>query len=87
MEKQASGPDPLSPSYIPDRDKEIVLDPIKKKQLQDAAEWLKVKVLEREFFLAYNKKVITLVFVTVFISNIWCNVDHGTLPGGAGPIS
>jgi len=24
-----------------------------------------------------------MVFITVFISNIWCNVDHGTLPGGS----
>ena len=23
------------------------------------------------------------MFVTVFISNIYCNVDHGTLPGGS----
>lgn len=27
--------------------------------------------------------MIRIVFITVFISNIWCNVDHGTLPGGS----
>jgi predicted MFS family arabinose efflux permease len=40
-------------------------------------------LLEHEFFLNYNKKIIMIVFVTVFISNIYCNVDHGTLPGGS----
>ena len=55
----------------------------RKKQIQEAAEWIKTKLLEHEFFLNYNKKIIMIVFVTVFISNIYCNVDHGTLPGGS----
>lgn len=51
--------------------------------VQEASEWIKTKLLEHEFFLNYNKRIIMIVFVTVFISNIWCNVDHGTLPGGS----
>ena len=54
--------------------------------MDEAADWLKTKLVEREFFAKYNSNIIFLVFIVVFLSNIWCNVDHGTLPGGAGQI-
>lgn len=44
---------------------------------------MKTELVEREFFLNYNSKIIWFCFMTIFISNIYCNIDHGTLPGGS----
>ena len=39
------------------------------------------ELLSRELSKHYNQKVIYVVFVLIFLSNVFCNVDHGTLPG------
>jgi hypothetical protein len=44
---------------------------------------LQIQLIEREFFKHYDKSVINFVFVVVFLSNIFINIDHGTLPACA----
>ena len=37
--------------------------------------------MSQELSKHYNQKVIYVVFVLIFLANVFCNVDHGTLPG------
>lgn len=42
---------------------------------------MKQAKIQQEFNKHFDKRVIRLLFILVFISNILINVDHGTLPG------
>lgn len=52
-----------------------------KKLISEKAEELERKLIDEEFYRHYNFKVIYAIFVLVFISNIFINIDHGSLPG------
>jgi sugar phosphate permease len=45
------------------------------------AERLERKLIQAEFYKHYNPKSIYIVFFVVFLSNVFINVDHGSLPG------
>ena len=38
-------------------------------------------LIEEEFNRHYNQKMISFIFFLVFLSNVFINVDHGSLPG------
>lgn len=52
-----------------------------KKFFTHAAERLERRLIEDEFFRHYDYRIIYGIFVLVFLSNVFINVDHGTLPG------
>jgi len=52
-----------------------------KKFISEAAEKLEHKLIEKEFYKHYSHKVIYMLFVLIFLSNVFINVDHGSLPG------
>jgi hypothetical protein len=52
-----------------------------RKLFSEKAEALKQRLVEEEFFLHYNEKTINFIFFLVFLSNVFINVDHGSLPG------
>ena len=52
-----------------------------KKQISHMAERLERKLIQSEFYKHYNRGPINIVFFMVFLSNIFINVDHGSLPG------
>jgi sugar phosphate permease len=45
------------------------------------AERLERKLIQVEFYKIYNSKVIYYIFFTIFLSNVFINIDHGSLPG------
>jgi sugar phosphate permease len=51
------------------------------KQIDKMAERLERKLIQAEFYKIYKPNVITIIFFTIFLSNVFINVDHGTLPG------
>jgi len=57
-----------------------------KKFLDEAAVKLEGRLIEKEFYKHYSSGVIQLVFVIIFLSNVFINVDHGSLPGCSGEI-
>jgi sugar phosphate permease len=38
-------------------------------------------LIEEEFHKSYSRSTIYLIFVVIFFSNVFINVDHGSLPG------
>ena len=38
-------------------------------------------MIMEEFYKTFNKNVISLQFFMIFLGNVLCNIDHGTLPG------
>mmetsp|Transcript_17687 Transcript_17687/g.29897 ORF Transcript_17687/g.29897 Transcript_17687/m.29897 type:complete len:442 (+) Transcript_17687:459-1784(+) len=52
-----------------------------KKVIGEKAEDLKKRLVEEEFYKHYNEKTIHFIFILVFLSNVFINVDHGSLPG------
>jgi sugar phosphate permease len=52
-----------------------------KKLISEKAEELERKLIDEEFYRHYNFKVIYAIFLLIFISNIFINIDHGSLPG------
>jgi len=42
---------------------------------------LERKLIDLEFYKIYSKKTINCTFFLVFLSNVFINVDHGSLPG------
>jgi len=52
-----------------------------KKFISEAAEKLEAKLIEQEFYKNYNVSVIYFIFIMLFLSNVFINVDHGSLPG------
>lgn len=45
------------------------------------AERLERKLIQADFYKMYSPGVIRTIFFTVFLSNVFINIDHGTLPG------
>lgn len=52
-----------------------------KKLISEKAESLERKLIDEEFYKQYNFRVIYAIFVLVFVSNVFINIDHGSLPG------
>ena len=52
-----------------------------KKFIKESAAKLEQKLIEAEFFKNYSSSMINFVFVVIFLSNVFLNVDHGSLPG------
>lgn len=52
-----------------------------KKFISSSAEKLERKLIEKEFYKHYSQNMIWVVFANIFLSNIFINVDHGSLPG------
>ena len=52
-----------------------------KKLISEKAESLETKLIDEEFQKQYNFKIIYAIFVLIFLSNVFINVDHGSLPG------
>jgi len=40
-------------------------------------------LIEKEFYRYFNRKVVIILFIVIFITNVFINVDHGSLPGCA----
>lgn len=38
-------------------------------------------MIEEEFYKNYSEETIKVIFFLVFLSNVFINVDHGSLPG------
>lgn len=49
--------------------------------IEKMAERLESKLIQDEFYKMYSPSVIRTIFFTVFLSNVFINIDHGTLPG------
>jgi len=45
------------------------------------AETLERKLIQMEFYRMYSSKGISVIFFTIFLSNVFINIDHGSLPG------
>jgi len=45
------------------------------------AENLKRRLIDEEFYSHYNMRIIYTIFGLIFVSNVFINVDHGSLPG------
>jgi len=56
------------------------------KLISEKAESLKRKLIEEEFYKNYNTRIIYIIFVVLFFSNVFINVDHGSLPGASNAI-
>mmetsp|Transcript_2660 Transcript_2660/g.4134 ORF Transcript_2660/g.4134 Transcript_2660/m.4134 type:complete len:191 (+) Transcript_2660:411-983(+) len=49
--------------------------------ISEKAEALKLKLVEDEFQSHYDQRVLYWLFGLIFLSNVFINVDHGSLPG------
>lgn len=47
----------------------------------EMANSLKKSIIKREFQKEYSGGLISLMFMIIFVSNIFINVDHGSLAG------
>ena len=54
-----------------------------KKFIEEQAAFMQDCLVEFIFFKMFNRKVINFLFFVVFLSNVFINVDHGSLPGCA----
>jgi hypothetical protein len=53
----------------------------KRKFFNEGAEKLERSLIDKEFYKIYTKSTIYWTFALVFLSNVFINVDHGSLPG------
>ena len=51
------------------------------KVIEKIAEKLERRLLQDEFYKHFNPTIIKLTFFNIFLSNVFINVDHGSLPG------
>jgi len=51
------------------------------KHFEKMAERLERHLTDHEFYKMYSAKGISIIFVTIFLSNVFINIDHGSLPG------
>jgi hypothetical protein len=51
------------------------------KMIKEKAQLLEQKMIMDEFYKIYDRNIISMMFFMIFLGNIMCNVDHGTLPG------
>ena len=57
------------------------LDESGQKSVNKMAERLERKLIQNEFYKIYKPGSIWLIFFTIFLSNVFINIDHGSLPG------
>ena len=49
--------------------------------IKEKAQRLEEKMIMEDFYKTFSPNVISVQFFMIFLGNVLCNIDHGTLPG------